>query len=132
MLRVDQIPGKGRGLRADRAIPADTEMERAPAIRLPAGQRALLDQTGIFPYYFADPAAYGGEDAGKEGADCLFAFGRLTFCNHAAEPNAAVTWIEDSLGFWAVLTAIRDIAANEEITLFYTNIADYKSGDLFI
>ena len=43
-----------------------------------------------------------------------------------------MTWIEDSLGFWAVLTATRDILANEEITLFYTNIADYKSGDLFI
>ena len=128
MLRVDQIPGKGRGLRAEQAIAAGTELERAPAVRLPAAEQALLDQTGIFPYYFADPSGYGNE----AGVDCLFAFGRLTFCNHAAEPNAEVTWTNNSLGFWAVLTAIRDIAQDEEITLFYTNIADYKSGDLFI
>ena len=128
MLRVDQIPGKGRGLRAEKAIAAGTEIERAPAVRLPAAEQVLLDQTGIFPYYFADPNRYGNE----AGADCLLAFGRLTFCNHAAEPNAEVTWTDDALGFWAVLTAIRNIAQGEEITLFYTNIADYKSGDLFI
>ena len=128
MLRVDLIPGKGRGLRAERAIAAGTEIERAPAVRLPASQQALLDQTAIFPYYFADPEGFGSQD----GADCLFAFGWLTFCNHAAEPNAEVTWIDDPLGLWAILTATRDIAVDEEITLFYTNIADYKSGDLFI
>ena len=60
MLQVDQIPGKGRGLRASQAIPAGTCIERAPAVRLPASERAQLDQTGVFPYYFADPAGYDG------------------------------------------------------------------------
>ncbi len=128
MLRVDQIPGKGRGLRADQPIAGGTLIERAPAVRLPAAEKALLDRTGVFPYYFADPQGYGPGG----GHDCLLAFGQLTFCNHAADPNAAVSWIDDDLGFWATLTALRDIARNEEVTLFYTNISDYKSGDLFI
>ena len=128
MLRVDRIAGKGRGVRASRAIAAGSCIERAPAVRLPAAERAQLDQTGVFPYYFADPAAYGGEG----NADCLLAFGMLTFCNHAADPNAEVTWSDDALGFWATLTARREIAEGEEVTLYYTNIDDYKSADLFI
>lgn len=128
MLRVDQVPGKGRGVRANQPIAAGTLIESAPAVRLPPSEQALLDQTGVFPYYFADPAAYGPQGS----ADCLLAFGSLTFCNHAAEPNAEVAWLENAAGFWATLTALRDIAEDEEVTLFYTNIAEYKSGDLFI
>ncbi|NIA67382.1 SET domain-containing protein [Pelagibius litoralis] len=128
MLKIEAIPGKGRGVRASRAIAAGTLIERAPAIRLPAAERPLIDQTTVFVYYFADPVTY------REGADydCLLAFGLSTFCNHAAQPNAVVSWEEDPLGLWALLTAIDDIAEEDEVTVFYTNVDQYKPDSFFV
>ncbi len=103
-------------------------MERAPGLRLPGDQRHLIDRTALFPYYFADPSTF----AVQETYDCLLAFGCLTCCNHADDPNAAVSWKEDGIGLWAELHALRDIAAAEEVTLRYTNIAEYRAADLII
>ncbi|HMA14400.1 MAG TPA: SET domain-containing protein-lysine N-methyltransferase [Kiloniellaceae bacterium] len=132
MFRLAKIAGKGRGLLAARPIGAGTVIERAPAVRLSPADRAALDRTALFPYCFADPASYRPEDGARDdraGHDGLLAFGALTFCNHAANPNAAVRWESDSLGLWAELTALRDIAEGQEITLFYTNIDEYADED---
>jgi len=40
-----------------------------------------------------------------------------------------VRWQVDDVGLWAELAALRDIADGEEITLFYTNIAEYAAED---
>ncbi|HIC79724.1 MAG TPA: SET domain-containing protein [Kiloniellaceae bacterium] len=128
MLRIAAFAGKGRGVEATRAIAGGTVMERAPALRLPGDQRRLIDQTGLFPYYFAEPSAFTAGGA----YDCLLAFGSLTCCNHADEPNAAVIWTEDTIGLWAELHALRDIAEAEEVTLRYTNISVYRAADLII
>lgn len=128
MFRLAAIAGKGRGLLAVRAIGAGTVIERAPAVRLPPADRAALDRTVLFPYCFADAAAYRpGDHAGHGG---FIAFGALTFCNHSANPNAAVGWTSDPLGLWAELTALSDISEGQEITLFYTNIDAYAEKDL--
>lgn len=129
MFRLARIAGKGRGLLASQAIPAGTVIERAPAVRLSAEDRAAVDRTALFPYCFADPATFGRTEAA--GHATFVAFGALTFCNHAANPNAVVQWESDDAGPWAVLEALRDIAEGEEITLFYTNIAEYEAGDFF-
>lgn len=131
MFRLAKIPGKGRGLLASEAIAAGTVIERAPAVRLPGEDRALVDRTALFAYTFVDPAAYGSA-APAAGHACLLAFGKLTFCNHSAQPNAVVRWTSDDIGQWASLEAARSIAAGEEITLYYTNIAEYSAADLFI
>ncbi|MEO3430130.1 SET domain-containing protein-lysine N-methyltransferase [Pelagibius sp. CAU 1746] len=128
MFKLAMVPGKGRGLLAERPIAAGSCLERAPAVRLGAGDRALLDQTAFFAYYFAEPRHFGSRSA----HDALVVFGRLTFCNHSESPNAVVHWEEDRDGLWAVLEAIADIAIGEEITLFYTNISEYSASDLFI
>ncbi len=128
MFRLALIAGKGRGLLASRPIPAGTCLERAPVVRLSAKDRALLDQTAFFAYHFADPQTFDADG----GHDCLIAFGQLTFCNHSAQPNATVRWSEDDVGIWASLEALREILPDEEITLFYTNISEYSSPDLFI
>lgn len=127
-VRLALLPDKGRGLVAVRPLAAGTCLERAPALRLSAADRRLLDETAFFAYYFADPRQFAGADS----HDALVAFGILTFCNHAERPNATVRWEEDETGLWAVLEAAADIAAGQEITLFYTNIAQYSAGDLFI
>ena len=126
MIRLASIAGKGRGLLADRPIVAGTLMERAPAVRLSAEDRARVDRTALFPYCFADPATFGQAGSGHA---AFVVFGALTFCNHADKPNAAVRWESDQAGLWALLEALRDIAAGEEITLFYTNIAEYEADD---
>jgi uncharacterized protein len=130
MFRLERIAGKGRGLVASRPIAAGTVIERAPAVRLPAAERALVDRSALFPYLFVDPESFGAGPL-EAAHDGLFAFGSLTFCNHAAHPNAAVRWSSDAIGLWASLEAQCDIAPNEEITLYYTNITEY-SGDNFI
>jgi hypothetical protein len=131
MFRLAKIPGKGRGLLASATIAAGSVIERAPAVRLAAEDRALVDRTALFAYTFVDPEAFssGGPAAGHE---CLLAFGSLTFCNHSAQPNAVVRWTSDDVGIWASLEALRTIAPDEEITLYYTNISEYSAGDLFI
>mgnify|MGYP003571215995 CR=1 FL=1 len=128
MFRLAYVPGKGRGLLATRPIAAGSRLERAPAVRLGPKDRALLDQTAFFAYYFSDPQHFGAPG----GHDALVAFGQLTFCNHSESPNAVVHWEEDEAGLWAVLEAIADIAEGDEITLFYTNISEYSAADLFI
>lgn len=127
MVRLAQVAGKGRGLLACEAIPAGRCIERAPAVRLAAADRAAIDGTALFPYTFVEPDSFG---SGSHG--CLIAFGSLTFCNHSEHPNAAVRWREDATGLWAELEALRAIEPDEEITLFYTNISEYSAGDLFI
>jgi uncharacterized protein len=128
MFRLEKVAGKGRGLVASRTIPAGTLVERAPAVRLPAGDRALIEQSALFPHTFADPASY----ATQEDYGLLVVFGQLTFCNHSESPNAAVRWEDDEIATWAMLEATRDIASGSEITLYYTNIDQYSAADLFI
>jgi hypothetical protein len=127
VFRLAIVAGKGRGLLADRAIPAGTCLERAPAVRLPAQDRVLIDRTAFFPYTFADPQTFGRTEHA-----CLVAFGSLTFCNHSESPNAVVRWTDDAVGPWASLEAIQDISKNEEITVFYTNISEYSSAAMFV
>lgn len=127
MFRLVIVAGKGRGLVASRAIVAGTIIERAPAVRLPASDRELIERSALFPYIFADPAGFG---SGRH--DILVAFGHVTFCNHAEQPTATVRWEEDEVGLWASLEAVRDLVPGEEISLFYTNISEYSAADLFI
>jgi len=131
MFRLAKIPGKGRGLLASTAIAAGSVIERAPVVRLAAADRALVDRTALFAYTFVDPEAFSGGGSAA-GHDCLLAFGNLTFCNHSEQPNAAVRWTSDDVGIWASLEALRSIAPDEEITLYYTNISEYSAADLFI
>ena len=127
MFRLALVPGKGRGLVASRPIPSGALIERAPGVRLNPPDRALVDRTSLFAYTFADPQTFGQAEH-----DCLIAFGALTFCNHSVQPNATVLWDSDTIGLWARLEALRDIAAGEEITLFYTNISEYSADDFLI
>ena len=127
MFRLAMVPGKGRGLLASQVIDAGACIERVPAVRLSAADRASIDRTALFPYTFVEPETFG---QGRHG--CLLAFGSLTFCNHSESPNAAVYWREADGGLWAELEALREIAPDEEITLSYTNISEYSAGNQFI
>lgn len=127
-LYVDWIDGKGRGVIAGRFFAQGTTIEQAPAIEFPAAERATIDGTALFSHYFVNPAQY----SKGENIDGYIALGLSSLCNHAEKPGARVTWRRDSLGLWADLVALRDLAAGQEVTVYYTNIEEYPDRSHFL
>ena len=122
LLNVQSIAGKGRGLVATQAIASNTVIEIAPVASFPATERVSIDATHIAKYYFVNSEAY---QYGKN-VDEYLVFGLASLCNHANTPNAKIDWVINEISLWAHLTSIRDIAAGEEVTLYYTNINEYQ------
>ncbi len=102
----------GRGLIALSHIPAGALIDRACTVEIDASQAEPLDRMQpIGDYYFAHPE---NDKAG------LMAFGMVVLCNHTEDANGDIVWWKsDELGWFADLTARRDIAAGEEITFRY-------------
>lgn len=102
----------GRGLFAIAPIDAGELIERACTVEIGADQTRSLDQMQpLGDFYFANPK---NEKAG------LMAFGLMSLCNHADDPNADVRWVEaENIGWLADLVALRVINPGEEITYRY-------------
>ncbi len=104
-LRVDDSPtGAGRGVFAVRSFAADQVIERCPMLVVDDEQGAALE-IGAEGYVFT----WG------EGSTAL-ALGFGSLYNHSFAPNATTLETGDEL----VITALRDIAAGEEIFINYT------------
>ena len=107
-LYLKPSPLGGRGVFTASAIPTGSVVELAPVIELSAADRATIHQTALHDYYFA----WG------EGAAIALGYGSLY--NHATAPNLDYELDTD---FGQVrFTALRDIAAGEELTI------DYQAG----
>jgi uncharacterized protein len=103
MIEVKRVKGKGRGVFARRPISAGEVIERVPVLVLPYTENEW--ESGLAPYYFA----WG------EGTVAL-ALGYGSLYNHSYKPNARY----DDVGqMTKVFTALRDIAAGEEVTVNY-------------
>ena len=103
MIEVKRVKGKGRGVFARRAIRKGEVIERVPVLVLPYTENEW--ESGLAPYYFA----WG------EGTVAL-ALGYGSLYNHSYKPNARY----DDVGqLTKVFTALRDIAAGEEVTVNY-------------
>ncbi len=122
MIEVRHIPQKGRGLIAVQPIYAGTLIEVAPVASFRAEERAIIDKTSVFPYYFIQPSEYGHSQESRG----HFVFGVVSLCNHADEPNACVKWVENEVGLWTHLVALKDIEPGEEVTMYYTNVDEYS------
>jgi SET domain-containing protein len=105
-------PGRGRGLFAGEAIAKGEEIERTCTVFIDAAQALALDKMlPLGDFYFQHPLAK------EEG---LMVLGLASLCNHADDPNADVRFEEGGACGWiAVLHALRDIGAGEEITYRY-------------
>jgi SET domain-containing protein len=105
-------PGRGRGLFAAESIAAGEIIERACTVYIDAQQALALDRMlPLGDFYFQHPLAK------EEG---LMVLGFASLCNHADDPNADIRFEEGGdCGWIAVLHALRDIAAREEITYRY-------------
>jgi len=122
ILTIQTFPNKGRGVITKQTIEANTVLEVAPVASFPTQERPIIDKTQIAKYYFVQPEAY-EETKQVEG---YFIFGLASFCNHHDKPNAKIEWKEDEKGLWAHLTTTKAISANEEVTLYYTNLDEYN------
>lgn len=105
-------PGKGRGLFAMEPIGSGEVIDFAFTVPLTAEQCLTLD--ALLPlgdHYFAHP---------EDPARGLMVMGLASLCNHAPVPNSEVRWRKDAaLGWIAVLVALAEIGAGEEITRRY-------------
>ena len=118
-IAVRSIPGKGRGVVAQRQFRAGETVERSPVIVLPATEAPLIRQTRLAHYYF------------EWGPDCqqaAIALGYGSLYNHSYTPNARYEFreSEECLEF----IALRDIQPGEEITINYNNLGPSAANAL--
>ena len=106
LVEVRLVPQKGRGVFARRLIRKDDVIERVPVLVLPAGEVEESEEwAGISGYCF-----HWGRGT------LALALGYGSLYNHSYSPNARY----DDIGKRTkVFTALRDIAAGEEITINY-------------
>ena len=106
-LGVVEMPGKGRGVVATAPIDAGALLEVAPVIPLAANDQP--PRTSVlydYPFLWDDPPFIEA-----------IALGFISMINHSDKPNAQ---IETDIPNKVVrLTALRDIAAGEEVTFDY-------------
>jgi hypothetical protein len=109
---VRTIPGKGRGVVAERAIAAGEIIDRAFTIELNPADCEAIARSVLDHYYFAHPES---QDMG------LLVLGLASLANHADDPNTGVDWHQaPGIGWVGNLVALKPIAAGEEITRRYT------------
>ena len=116
MLKVDVSPGKGRGVFATVPIKEGTQFERCPIILIPKEEIVHIRRTVLGNYYFK----WGGTR--KEAA---IALGYGSLYNHSYRPNARFDLADEEGEI--VFTALREIAAGEEITVNYNGDPDDMS-----
>ena len=116
MLYVATRDAKGRGVYSSKKIQRDQVIERCEVLVIPEAETSLLDSTMLFNYYFC---------WGDDQNDGAIALGFGSIYNHSYTPNALyrIDLADQVLEF----VALRDIPANEEITINYNGAPEDKS-----
>ena len=111
MIAIADCRPKGRGVVALRAFREGELIERAHIVLIPHAQLEHLEKTILSYYAFS---------WGPELNDGAIATGLGCFYNHSFQPNADyIKRMEETI---IDFVAIRDIAANEEITVNYNGL----------
>lgn len=111
-LEVRDVAGKGRGVFAATAIPADTLIEVCPVIVLPKGDLQRIHESRLHDYYFL----WDGE------GETAIALGYGSLYNHADDSNADYEMHIEARTLHII--ARRRIPAGEEICIDYTDGQD--------
>ena len=117
LIRVGHFGGKGRGVVAACAIPADTLLERCPVLIIPEKDRAVIDRTIVFTYVYMWEPDTTEQDLYSGRGRAAIALGLSSLLNHAYDPNAIFIRHFDALEL--ELRSRRPIAEGEEITIDY-------------
>ena len=105
---IKESPGKGRGMFAEEAIPAETIIEAAPVIVMTKEERIHLDKTLLHDYIF---------EWGMNKEQCCMALGNVPIYNHSYKSNCEYFMdYEDAV---MMIKTVRGIAAGEELTINY-------------
>lgn len=110
MLYIAESPKRGRGVFTDSRIAENAVIERCPVIEIPETEKARIDRTVIFDFYYG----WGG----PRGPIAL-PLGYGAIYNHSSSPNArSVRRLEDRV---LEFVALREIAPHEEILVNYVS-----------
>ena len=116
-LFMAESPEKGRGMFSTELIAADTIIEIAPVIVMPAADRVLLDHTLLHDYIF---------EWGTDKTQCCMALGMVPIYNHSYESNCE--YFMDYSTETIMLKAVRDIEKGEEVFINYNG--DFNDATL--
>ena len=108
--------GKGRGVFTNEPILADTIIEIAPVIVMPASDRILLDQTLLHDYIF---------EWGEDKLSCCMALGFVPIYNHSYESNCE--YFMDYNEQTIMLKTVKNITKGAEILINYNGDFDDKT-----
>src|SRR5438552_285271 len=119
LIEVQDFPGKGRGVVAQRTFYAGEIIERPPVIVIPADEAPLIRDTRLAHYYF---------EWGDDCKQAAIALGYGSLYNHSYAPNARYEFREedDCLEF----IALKEIQPGEEITINYNNLGPSAGNPL--
>ena len=107
-LFIVESAGKGRGVFTSEIILADTVIEIAPVIVMPAADRLLLDKTLLHDYIF---------EWGTDKTECCMALGFVPIYNHSYDSNCE--YFMDYSNDTIMLKTVKDIQQGEEILINY-------------
>lgn len=108
-LYIGPAEGKGRGVFSSEAIPADAIVEVSPVVVMTAEERTLIDMTRLHDYIFE----WTPDGQNK----CCMAQGYISVYNHSYTSNCEyfMNYEEETI----MIKAVREIAADEELTINY-------------
>jgi SET domain-containing protein len=107
-LHILETENKGRGVFTNQQIRADTIIEVAPVIVMPAADRVLLDQTKLHDYIF---------EWGDDKTECAMALGWIPVYNHSYQSNCEYYMDFDTANM--LVKTVRKVNAGEELTINY-------------
>lgn len=109
-IHIHRTEEKGNGVYTRKALPKETIIEVSPVIVMTADERTLLDQTLLHDYIF---------EWGADGEEmmCCMAQGYISVYNHS--PSSNCEYFMDYQEKTIMVMTMRDIAANEELTVNY-------------
>ena len=108
LLVIQQSPGKGRGVFAQKNIKPGTTVEVSPVIVMENRDRLLLDQTLLHDYIF---------EWGTQKGQCAMALGYIAVYNHSYQSNCE--YYMDFENETIEIKTVRAVKAGDELTINY-------------
>ena len=116
-LFMAESPAKGKGMFTNELILADTIIEIAPVIVMPAADRVLLDKTLLHDYIF---------EWGTDKTQCCMALGFVPIYNHSYNSNCE--YFMDYSTNTIMLKTVRNIETGEEVFINYNGDFNDKAA----
>ena len=116
-LFMAESPAKGMGMFTNELILANTIIEIAPVIVMPAADRLLLDKTLLHDYIF---------EWGTDKTQCCMALGFVPIYNHSYNSNCE--YFMDYSSNTIMLKTVKNIEAGEEVFINYNGDFNDKTA----